>query len=164
LLVNGTLIWYYYICKRQVWLLSRSISSDQENELLLLGKHISKIFLKRNKISRKEILVDNRIRIDFLKDKIVAEIKKSSKFILASKMQLAFYLYYFKYYKDVLLNGELIFPEENKSVEVILDENLEKELEKTISEIESIIKTNLPPKPIKIGYCKKCAFKEVCWS
>jgi len=76
LLVNGTLVWYYYICKRQVWLLSRSISSDQENELLLLGKHISKIFLKRNKISRKEILVDNRIRIDFLKDKIVAEIKK----------------------------------------------------------------------------------------
>lgn len=144
--------------------MSRSISSDQENELLLLGKHISKVFLKRNKISRKEILVDNRIRIDFLKDKIVAEIKKSSKFILASKMQLAFYLYYFKYYKDVLLNGELIFPEENKSVEVILDENLEKELEKTISEIESIIKTNLPPKPIKIGYCKKCAFKEVCWS
>jgi len=144
--------------------LSRSISSDQENELLLLGKHISKIFLKRNEISRKEILIDNKIRIDFLKDKIVAEIKKSSKFLLASKMQLAFYLYYFKQYKNVLLNGELIFPEENKSVEVILDENLEKEIEKTIFEIENIIRNNLPPKPIKTRYCKKCAFKEMCWS
>ncbi|MEO0223869.1 MAG: Dna2/Cas4 domain-containing protein [candidate division WOR-3 bacterium] len=65
-----------------------------------------------NKLRPRKRIIINRIRIDFLKDRIVAEIKKSSKFILASKMQLAFYLYYLKHFKNVLLSGELVFPEE----------------------------------------------------
>ncbi|MBM3239523.1 Dna2/Cas4 domain-containing protein [Candidatus Poribacteria bacterium] len=29
--ITGTLIWYYYICKREVWLMSRSLEAEQNN-------------------------------------------------------------------------------------------------------------------------------------
>jgi len=109
-------------------------------------------------------LIDNRIKIDFLKNKIVAEIKKSSKYIQSSKMQLLFYLYYLKNEKNLILEGELIIPDENKKIKVNLDSETEKEIEKSILDIENIIKLNKPPEPIKIPYCRKCAFKEICWS
>ncbi len=32
--ITGTLIWYYYICQREVWLMSRQINSLQDNPFL----------------------------------------------------------------------------------------------------------------------------------
>ncbi|MCS7245977.1 MAG: CRISPR-associated protein Cas4 [candidate division WOR-3 bacterium] len=163
-MVNGTLIWYYYICKRQVWLISRSIGSDQENELMILGKHIFDIFKKRHKLGLKEIVIDNKIKLDYVKDKIIVEVKKSSKYLQASKMQLCFYLYYHKKYKNLSLSGKLVIPEENKIIDIALDEDIESEIESAISDIQNIINQALPPKPIKIQYCRKCAYKDLCWS
>ncbi|MEI7989320.1 MAG: Dna2/Cas4 domain-containing protein, partial [Chloroflexota bacterium] len=39
ILVTGTHIWYYYICKREVWLISHQITPDQENDNIALGKY-----------------------------------------------------------------------------------------------------------------------------
>ena len=39
--VTGTLIWYYFICKREVWLMSRQLTPDQENTDLALGQILS---------------------------------------------------------------------------------------------------------------------------
>jgi len=106
------MVWYYYICTRQVWLIAHSIEPDQENNFLKLGRHIHEIFYKRNK---KEFFIDNQIKIDIIyPKKVIGEIKKSSKYNLKSaQMQLAFYLYYMKQ-KGVELEGELHFPEERK--------------------------------------------------
>ena len=38
--VNGTLIQQYYICKREVWLTSRALSGDQDQENLIIGRII----------------------------------------------------------------------------------------------------------------------------
>lgn len=160
--VNGTLIWYYYICPREVWLIAHSIESDQENDFLLLGRHIHEIFYQREK---KEIIIDNTIKIDIMfNKKIVGEIKKSSKFLHSARMQIAFYLFYLKKVKNLNLTGELLIPEERKKETIILTEELEKELEKTIENIQKIINLSKPPKPVKIHYCKNCAYKELCWS
>ncbi len=64
--INGTLIWYYYICPREVWLIGHSIEADQESDFLLLGRHIHEIFYKRQK---KEFMIDNTIKIDILPSK-----------------------------------------------------------------------------------------------
>ncbi|HEK25350.1 MAG TPA: Dna2/Cas4 domain-containing protein, partial [Hydrogenobaculum sp.] len=61
--VNGTLIWYYYICKREVWLIGHGIDADQENDFILLGRHIHDIFYKNYK---KEFMIDNTIKIDII--------------------------------------------------------------------------------------------------
>jgi CRISPR-associated exonuclease Cas4 len=160
--INGTLIWYYYICHREVWLIGHSIESDQENDFLLLGKHIHESFYKREK---KEIFIDNTIKIDILSNKkIIGEIKKSSKFIQSARMQIAFYLYYLKKEKNVEFVGELLIPEERKREKIILTKEIEEELEKAKKDIIEILKLPKPPKPEKIPYCKNCAYKDMCWS
>lgn len=159
--VNGTLIWYYYICKREVWLIGHSIDADQENNFIVLGRHLHEIFYKMEK---KELLIDNVIKIDVLSTKkVIGEVKKSSKYLESAKMQLAFYLYYLKQ-KGISMEGELLIPEERKREKVVLTKELEKELEIAIDEIQKIIKMEKPPKPQKIPYCKNCAYKEMCWS
>lgn len=54
--VNGTLIWYYNICKREVWLISHGIIPDQQNENVDLGRFIHENYYKR---SKKEIQFGN---------------------------------------------------------------------------------------------------------
>ncbi len=31
--VNGTLIWYYFICQREVWLMGHQLNPDEDNAL-----------------------------------------------------------------------------------------------------------------------------------
>ncbi len=159
--INGTLIWYFYICKREVWLMGHSIEPDQENDFIALGRHIHDIFYERKK---KEILIDNTIRIDLLQsNKLIGEIKKSSKFLKSARMQLYFYLYYLKSI-GIHKEGELLIPEERKKESLVLTEELEKEIESAIYEIKSILQQDKPPKPEKIQYCKHCGYKALCWS
>lgn len=90
--INGTLIWYYYICQREVWLISHGIEADQEDENIQIGKWIHENSYSREK---KELDFGN-IKVDITDNKdgslIIQEIKKSSKFIKSAKMQLLFYL------------------------------------------------------------------------
>ncbi|WP_028949868.1 CRISPR-associated protein Cas4 [Sulfurihydrogenibium subterraneum] len=160
--INGTLIWYYYICQREVWLIGHSIEADQENDFLILGKHIHELFYKGEK---KEIFIDNTIKIDILSNKkVIGEIKKSSKFIQSARMQIAFYLYYLKKEKGIEFVGELLIPEERKKEKIILTKEIEYKIEKAIKDITEILKLPKPPKPEKIPYCKNCAYKDMCWS
>jgi len=74
--VNGTLIWYYNICKREVWLMSRNIVPDQQDDNIDFGRFLHEETYKRNK---KEILFGN-VKFDVIlntKDKLViGETKK----------------------------------------------------------------------------------------
>lgn len=159
--INGTLIWYYYICHREVWLIGHSIASEQDNDFMVLGRHIHEMFYKN---SKKEFLIDNKIKIDVIsKEKIIGEIKKSSKYLKSARMQLAFYLYYMKT-KGINMKGELLIPEERKREQVVLTPEIEQELELAIEQINNILKMDIPPKAIKIPYCKNCAYKHMCWS
>ncbi len=47
--ITGTLIWYYYICKREVWLMARQIVPEQENPHIEIGRFISDTTYKRDK-------------------------------------------------------------------------------------------------------------------
>ena len=35
--VNGTLIWYYFICQREVWLMGHQLNPDEDNAYLKSG-------------------------------------------------------------------------------------------------------------------------------
>ena len=45
--VGGTLVWYYLICKRQVWLMARGVEADKDDESLALGRLIDESSYKR---------------------------------------------------------------------------------------------------------------------
>ncbi len=161
--VNGTLVWYYCICKREVWLLAHGIEADQDNEFLEIGRIIDENTYKRDK---KEIEVGN-IKADLIRKEgeqlVVGEVKKSSKYKEAATMQLLHYLNTLRQ-RGIDAKGRLFFPEERKTVDVILDDDAIQKLEKMEIEILKIIYENKPPKAVKKRFCGKCAYSEFCFA
>ncbi|WP_456324074.1 CRISPR-associated protein Cas4 [Desulfonauticus submarinus] len=160
--ITGTLIWYYYVCKREVWLMAHELHPNQEDPFLEIGRLIQKESYAREK---KEIELGH-IKIDLIKradgEFMVGEIKKSSRFEKPAKMQLAYYLYCLKQY-GITASGELLIPKEKKRIKVELTEVLENELKQAISTIKEIVNQEKPPPPQKTKYCTHCAYREFCW-
>ncbi len=160
--IGGTLIWYYYICKREIWLIGHGIEPEQENDYIALGRYIHEIFYRRRK---RELTIDNTIKIDILPGRrVIGEIKKSSRYLESAKMQVAFYLYYMKKEKGVPMEGLLLIPEERRRIKVSLTSEIEEELERAIEDIQRILSMERPPSAVKIPYCKRCAYRIMCWA
>jgi|Deesub1362B_J571_1020462.scaffolds.fasta_scaffold00214_8 CRISPR-associated exonuclease Cas4 len=161
--ITGTLVWYYYICHREVWLMSRHLEPSQENPFIEIGRLISEESYKRD---RKEIRIDNLV-IDILRrddeQVVIGEVKKSSRFEKSARMQLAFYLSRIKE-MGVKARGELLFPKEKKRIEVSLSPELEEELKNAEVKIQKIINSEHPPEPKKNRFCSKCGYNEFCWA
>lgn len=161
--VTGTLIWYYYICHREVWLMAHNILPDQDNANIDLGRFIGENTYQRDK---KEIAIGH-IKVDVLrKDKgklVVGEVKKTSKYEKSAMMQLGLYLLEMKE-KGVEASGELLFPKEKKKVKIELTEEMIAEIDKARRDILRIIYKGMPPPPEKIKFCRNCAYSEFCWS
>lgn len=161
--VDGTLIWYYNICKREVWLMSRHIIPDQSNENIDLGRFIHEHSYKRNS---KEISFGN-VKFDVLFHKknklIIGETKKSSKYSEASKWQL---MYYLKVLEDSGINarGMLLYPEEKKRTDIYLDDCNKEKLEYMIKDTQCIMDMDLPPQAHKINFCRNCAYRDYCYA
>lgn len=161
--VSGTLVWYYYICPREVWLISHQITADQDDSNISLGRFIQDYSYPRE---RKELVVGHsKMDVFRVTDEglVIGEVKKSSKYRSSARMQLAFYLSELRQ-RGIEAKGELRFPKEKRKEEVVLDEQTERELDKVCREILRIVYLPEPPKPQKIAFCRKCAYAEFCWS
>jgi len=160
--ITGTLIWYYYICKREVWLMAHGIEPDEDNTNIDIGRLIHETSYKRDK---KEIQFDN-VKMDIVTDGddrvVVAEIKKSSRFEKSATMQLAFYLSKLRD-AGVEASGELRFPTEKRREKVELSDDMTRELELACEEIKSIVTMEVPPQPEKLKYCSSCGYRDFCW-
>ncbi|RKO66714.1 MULTISPECIES: CRISPR-associated protein Cas4 [Desulfofundulus] len=161
--VSGTLVWYYYICPRQVWLIAHQLTPDAEDDNLAIGRFIGEMSYAREK---KELAVGSS-KMDVYHiangELVVGEVKKSSKYRHSARMQLAFYLKEL-HSRGIPARGELRFPKEKKREDVVLDEETLEELERVEREILRIVYLPQPPPPSKNRYCKKCAYAEFCWS
>jgi len=160
--VTGTLIWYYYVCPREVWLIAHELSPNQEDPFLEIGRLLQEDTYRREK---KEITVGN-MKIDLIRRKngevVVGEVKKSSRFERSAIMQLAFYLYGLKK-RGINVKGELMVPKERKRIPVELTPGIEDELRQAFRQIKDIIAQDNPPEPVKNKYCSSCAYREFCW-
>lgn len=161
--VTGTDIWYYFICKRELWLMIRKIEPDEEDENMDIGRFLHEYYSKRGK---EEVDVGSG-KIDRLKkvgDRLIAqEIKKSARFRESSYYQLLFYLYQLKQ-MGIEATGELLFAEEKTKEIVELTEENEKKLLAAIADIQNYVRMPVPPPPRKIKFCQKCAYREYCWA
>lgn len=161
--VTGTLIWYYYICHREVWLMACNLEPDQDDSNIDLGRFIHESSYEREK---KEISLGH-IKLDVIKRDekglIIGEVKKSSAFKKSARMQLAYYLSELEK-MGLAAKGELYFPKEKKRESIELTDELRIELDLAIRNILRIAYLELPPAPVKIKFCKNCAYSEFCWS
>ena len=161
--VTGTHIWYYFICKREVWLIVHNIAADQDDENLDIGRFISEHTYQRNK---KEISIGN-IKVDQVRREgeqlIIGEVKKSSRFKESARFQLLYYLDTLKQ-MGIEAKGELLFPEERSKEVVEWTPETKEQLDKAIEDIREIARQPIPPPPKKINFCRKCAYREYCWA
>jgi|LSQX01.2.fsa_nt_gb CRISPR-associated exonuclease Cas4 len=161
--ITGTFVWYYFICTREVWLLSRGITPDQQDDNIDIGR-----FLHENAYSREKKEVDfYGMKLDIIKKEndqlIIGEIKKSSKYMESARMQLLHYLNELEE-QGIHAEGVLLVPEEKKRETVVLNEESRKKLSEAIKGITEVISVDVPPEPKRINYCKNCAYSELCWA
>ena len=145
--VNGTLINYYFHCRRQCYLLGNRLNLEDNSELVKIGRaiHEERAEDKQNT----EIAIDN-IRLDKITKEYLTEIKKSDADEEAAKWQLLYYL------------SELELVEKNKkdkkTIILELTDELENELNKHIQEIEQLLAQDEIPECIHENTCKNCAY------
>ena len=160
--VTGTLINYYFHCKRQCYLFGNRLNLEDNSEVVKIGKAIHEN--KAANSDHAEIAIEN-IKLDRLTSEFLTEIKKSDADIDAAKWQL---IYYLKRLRDkgIERKGRLEFIENHKSsrVEIIeLSLEIEDKLAQYIKEIEKLISSDHMPEATNKPQCKKCAYYEYCY-
>lgn len=160
--VNGTLINYYFHCRRQCFLHGNRLNLEDNSEEVKVGKVIHE---ERAEYGNAEIAIEN-IRLDKLTKDYLTEIKKSDADVEAAKWQILFYLKVLKS-KGIIRKGKLEFVEKNKGNKKImileLNGETEQKLEQYISEIETLLEGEEVPEVLNKAGCKKCAYYEYCY-
>lgn len=162
--ITGTIINYYFHCKRQCYLFANRVNLEDNSEDVRIGKILHEIRAKDNRDT--EIKYEN-IVLDKLSAKYIEEYKKSDADTEAARMQLIFYLKQLQE-KGIIKEGKLIYDEKNKKdgkkTEIIkLDESNINKLNNCIEEIEKLVNQNKVPEVEKNKKCKRCAYYDYCY-
>jgi CRISPR-associated exonuclease Cas4 len=162
--ITGTHINYYFICKRKLWLFANGIQMEHTSDNVQEGKLIHETTYEKRPDKYKEISVEG-IKVDYfdVKNKIVHEIKKSSKSENAHIWQVKYYIYVLNRNNIACVGGKLEYPKLKETKEVVLkDEDMDK-LKEIEIEIGRIIKYKNAPEKVEMKICKKCSYYDFCW-
>jgi CRISPR-associated exonuclease Cas4 len=159
--LTGTQLNYLLVCPRKLWLFSHHIEMERENDAVALGQLLHEESFQRQK---KEVLIDDLIRIDFFDDEAVHDIKKGRSMEEAHRAQILYYLWYLKQKGVEGLKGVINYPKQRRSVEIELTFDAEAEVEEWIRQVQMVVAQATPPiveAPMRI--CRKCSYNELCW-
>ena len=155
------MVYYYFICERKLWYFINEINMEQNNELVSIGKILDETTYTRE---NKNIMIDNTINIDFIKNgAILHEVKKTKSIEEAGIWQVKYYIYYLEKRGIQNMKAKIDFPLLRESKEITLKQNDRKVLENVIKNIEEIAEKEVPPKIIESRICKKCAYYDLCY-
>lgn len=163
--INGTLISYYFYCKRRMWLHANDVKMEDNSEDVAMGLLVEEESYNQRSKKYEQIELE-AIKIDFfdVKNKIIHEVKKSSKFHETHIWQIKYYIYVFEKNGIDGVSGILEYPKERRTEEVYLSQPDRERIEELKAEIEQIITTEKCPTVIKNYKCKNCAYNDFCWS
>lgn len=159
--ITGIMIYYYFVCKRRLWYFANQINMEQNSELVKIGKIIDEMTYTREK---KQILIDNTINIDFIKNgAVLHEVKKTTSIEEAGIWQVKYYMYYLENKGIENIKAKIDFPLLRKSKEINLDDNDRQVLDNVIKDIEEIIEMDKPTSIINSKICDKCSYFDLCY-
>jgi CRISPR-associated exonuclease Cas4 len=163
--ITGTHINYYLICHRKLWLFANSIQMEHTNDAVSEGKLIHETTYQNRSSKYEEIEIEG-IKIDYFdtKNKVIHEIKKSSKLFEAHTWQVKYYIYVLENNGLDGVSGLLEYPRERKTEEVYLSEPDRKYLDETVSKIKEIIHLDICPPLLHEAKCKKCSYFDFCYA
>src|SRR5437763_901199 len=165
--IGGTEVHYYVLCPRKLWWFSHGMEQEHVSgaagaENVALGTLLHETSYPDR--GRKNILIDDLLRLDFTESGAVHEVKKSRGAVKATRFQLLYYLYYLKREKGIETTGVIDYPKERRREEVVLTPALEREVERILEGIRETRERPTPPEvPEPMRICRKCAYEELCW-
>ncbi|MEG1059068.1 MAG: CRISPR-associated protein Cas4 [Clostridia bacterium] len=159
--ITGLMVYYYFVCKRKLWYFCNNLTMEQNSELVKIGTTIDEGTYTN---MRKQILIDNTINIDFIKNKVVLhEVKKSKAIEEAGIWQLKYYMYYLEKRGVKDIKAKIDFPILRKTEEIILQKKDKEYLEDIIEDIQNIISSSKPEETINKKICEKCSYHDICY-
>lgn len=156
--IGGLAFSYSVICPRKLWLYQNNINLEEASEDVRIGKSIEQNYYKQED---KGIQIDG-INIDYLKNGVVYEIKKSSHFKEFAIEQIKYYLYTLEQKGMKEVKGILKVPTERYQEEIKLTEEDRLFIENQLEKIQEILNNDLPKLERK-KVCNKCAYYEFCF-
>lgn len=159
--ITGIMIYYYFVCQRRLWYFINQINMEQNSELVQIGKIIDETTYTKEK---KQILIDNTINIDFIKNgAVLHEVKKTKSIEEAGIWQIKYYMYYLENKGVENVKAKIDFPLLRESKEIILEGDDRKVLDNVITNIEEIARMEKPLDIINSKICKKCSYFDLCY-
>lgn len=134
---------------------------EQNNELVSIGKILDETTYTREK---KNIMIDNTINVDFIKNgAVLHEVKKTKSIEEAGIWQVKYYMYYLENRGVKNVQAKIDFPLLRETKEITLELDDRKLLDNVIKNIEELSKKEVPPQRIESKICKKCAYYDLCY-
>lgn len=159
--ISGVQVYYYSVCKRKLWLFSKGITFEHENDRVLQGKVLHERSYPY--LEQKEQLIDNAFKIDAVEGEYIREVKISSKISEADRMQVLYYLYQLRR-RGVNKKGLISYTKERKTEEIELTPVEEKKLEENLQKILELLHQPVPPAVKRLPYCNQCAYHSFCYA
>lgn len=98
------------------------------------------------------------------KEIVIHEVKRSKKMQDAHLYQLLYYMYFLRRnYGVAVSHGVLHYPLLKQNVDVPLSEEKVKQLEEALRGIAEVNSQPRPPEAVRKGYCRSCAYQDLCW-
>jgi len=163
--VTATLIQYYFFCHRQLWLHANDVRMEDGFHSVEEGNLIQdKSYSQRS--SKYEEVQIGPIKIDFFdaKNKIVHEIKKSSKARLTYHWQVKYYIYILEQHGIEGVTGIIEYPKERKKEEILLTEPDRERIKELLVEIPQIFNNDNCPVVLNKPKCKNCSYYDFCYT
>ena len=163
--ITGTILNYFMVCRRKLWLFSHGITMEQESDLVYEGKIIHENSYPERNPNYEEIIMEG-FKIDFYDTRhhVIHEIKKSDKLENAGLWQLKYYLYVFEEHGVKDVKGVLEFPKQRKTETVVLTDEDRQEIQRKLTAIEAVCKQENCPPLIKKERCRNCSYYEFCYT
>ena len=165
--IGGTEVHYYVLCPRKLWWFAHGMEQEHVSggvgaENVALGQIVHAESYPDK--SRKDVLIDGLLRLDFTDAGAVHEVKKSQGGQRATLFQLLYYLYYLKHEKGIETTGVIDYPTQRRREDVTLTPDLEAEVERVIAGVQATRERPTPPPvPAPMPICKKCSYQDLCW-
>ncbi|WP_282780314.1 CRISPR-associated protein Cas4 [Phaeodactylibacter xiamenensis] len=163
-MISASHITYYHLCHRKLWLHHRGMRQEDNSAAVGEGKLIGKQSYA-HRASRWRELNLGFLKIDHFdpREKLVREVKKSSKLEHAHVAQVQYYLYVLEKAGIDGVQGILEYPKQRRSRTVRLTDEIRQDIQGWEAEIERIVKQDYCPALVKKAYCKNCAYRDFCF-
>ncbi|MBL7818854.1 MAG: CRISPR-associated protein Cas4 [Saprospiraceae bacterium] len=163
--ITATLVNYYHLCHRKLWLHAHSIQMEHTSEAVAEGKLIGDSSYTHRSDKYTELVFDG-VKIDFYdaKNRVVHEVKKSNRAEEAHRAQVKYYLWILERNGIKGAKGVLEYPKLRHTEGVELTDADRKLIPQWLDAIARIVDSESCPPVINKANCKKCSFYDFCYA